>query len=41
MLVFESHKIVYTIKNDKIYVLAVIHSKLDFNKVLKRLNKNL
>lgn len=41
MLVFESHKIVYTIKNDKIYILAVVHSKLDFNKVLKRLNKNL
>lgn len=38
-LIYRKHRIIYTIKNDNIYIVAVVHTRLDLKKALNKLNK--
>jgi len=40
-LIYKSHKIIYYLRNDNVYILTVLHSKQDFqNALMKVLNEN-
>ena len=34
----ERHLVIYSIKEDKIYVIAILHDNMDFTKLSKRIN---
>lgn len=38
-LIYKKHKILYYIKENNIVILAIIHTRLDINSIIKRLNK--
>ena len=38
-VIYKKHRIIYTIDKDSVVILAVIHTRLDINKALKRLNR--
>ena len=39
-LIYKKHRIIYTIKNDDVVILAVLHTKLDIEKALKKLKRD-
>lgn len=40
-LIYKKHRIIYHISNNNIVILAVLHTKLDLNKALKKLIKEI
>lgn len=40
-LIYKKHRIIYTIKNDDVVILAVLHTKLDIEKALKKLKRDI
>lgn len=40
-IIYKSHRIIYHVKNDEIVILAVIHTRLDVSKTLKKLKSDL
>lgn len=40
-LIYKKHRIIYTIKNDDIVILAVLHTRLDVEKALKKLKRDI
>ena len=40
-LIYKSHRIIYTIKENDVVILAVLHTKLDIEKALKRLKRDI
>ena len=39
-LIYKKHRIIYIIKNDDVVILAVLHTKLDIEKALKKLKRD-
>ena len=39
-IIYKKHRIIYHLKNNNVVVLAILHTKLDIDSALKRLNKN-
>lgn len=40
-LIYKSHRIIYTIKDDDVVILAVLHTRLDVEKALKKLKRDI
>lgn len=40
-VIYKSHRIIYTIKEDDIVILAVLHTRLDIEKALKKLKRDI
>lgn len=39
-LIYKKHRIIYHIKNDTVVILAVLHTRLDLSKALRKLKRN-
>lgn len=40
-LIYKSHRIIYTVKVDDIVILAVLHTRLDIAKALKKMQRDI
>lgn len=40
-MIYKSHRIIYSIKENDAVILAVLHTKLDINKALRKLKDNI
>lgn len=40
-LIYKSHRIIYTVKVDDIVILAVLHTRLDIAKALKKIQRDI
>jgi len=40
-LIYKSHRIIYTVKADDIVILAVLHTRLDIRKALKKMQRDI
>lgn len=40
-LIYEKHRMLYTLKKDKIYILAVVHTTRNYNVIIKYIKDNM
>ena len=40
-LIYKSHRIIYTVKENDIVILAVLHTRLDMGKALKKMKRDI
>lgn len=39
-MIYKNHRIIYHIKEDKIVIIAILHTRLDLDNAIKRLKRN-